>query len=139
MPTEEELVCRSCIAAMETSARLAGEDYENPEYVHLLALKFGSRISEHVCEEDENLDLDCNCSCRVGILPWDESFGTVTTKGDVCDSCLEAVYEAAMLVGERNDDLLYTYMLARTTGGSIFPHECSADEEIDCHCGCQRE
>ena len=62
----------------------------------------------------------------------------VTKKGDVCDSCLEAVYEAAMSVGEQCDDLLYTYMLARTTGGNVFDHECAADdEEVDCHCGCQ--
>ena len=141
MATEETSVCESCINAVVASAKVAGEDYENAEYVHMLALKFGARISEHFCEEEEDEEVDCNCRCLVGILPWEESFGTVTTKGDVCDSCLEAVYEAAMSVGDQHDDLLYTYMLARTTGGDIFDHECSADDdddEVDCHCGCQR-
>ena len=108
-------------------------------YVHMLALKFGARISDHFCEEDEDEEVDCNCACRVGVLPREESFGTVT-KGDVCDFCLEAVYEAAMSVGEQHDDLLYIYMLARTTGGNIFDHECAAEDEdeVDCHCCCQR-
>ena len=141
MAIDEGNVCKSCIDAVETSAKMAGEDYQNAEYVHMLALKFGARISDHLCEEEEDVDVDCNCGCRVGILPWEDSFGTVTTKGDVCDSCLEAVFEAAMSVGERQDDLLYTYMLARTTGGSIFDHECRTDEDedVDCNCGCQRD
>ena len=141
MATEERFVCESCIGAVVASAKsMAREDYENAEYVHMLALKFGARISDHLCEEEEDEEVDCNCGCRVGVLPWEDSFGTVTTKGDVCDSCLEAVYEAAMSVGEQHDDLLYTYMLARTTGGNIFDHECAAegDEEVDCHCGCRR-
>ena len=139
MATEEGFVCESCIDAVVASAKVAGEDYENAEYVHMLALKFGARVSDHFCEEEDDEEVDCNCGCRVGILPWEESFGTVTTKGDVCDSCLEAVYEAATSVGEQHDDLLYTYMLARTTGGNIFDHECAAedDDEVDCHCGCQ--
>ncbi len=93
----------------------------------MLALKFGARISDHFCEDD-NEKVDCNCGCRVGILPWGESFGTVTAKGDVCDSCLEAVYEAPLSVGEQHDDLLSTYMLARTSGGNIFDHECAAED-----------
>ena len=48
--------------------------------------------------------VDWNYGCGVEILPWQESFGTVTTKGDVCISCLEAVCEAAMSVGEQHDD-----------------------------------
>ena len=139
MATEEGFVCKSCIDAVVASAKVAGEDYENADYVHMLALKFGARISDHFCEDDDE-KVDCNCGCRVGVLPWGESFGTVTAKGDVCDSCLEAVYEAALSVGEQHDDLLYTYMLARTSGGNIFEHECAAEDdgEVDCHCGCQR-
>ena len=141
MATPKESVCESCTDAVVASAKVAGEDYENAEFVHMLALKFGARISDHICEEDEDEEVDCNCGCRVGILPWEESFGTVTTKGDVCDSCLETVYEAAMTVGEQHDDILYTYMLARTTGGDIFDHECDAedDEDVECHCGCQHD
>ena len=91
-------------------------------------------------DEDEDEEVDCSCGCQVGILPWEESFGTITTRGDVCDSCLEAVYEAAISAGEPHDDLLYTYMLARTTGADIFDHECEAedDEDVDCNCGCRR-
>ena len=140
MVTEEGIVCESCIDAVVASAKVAGEDYENAEYVHMLALRFGARISAHFCEEEEDEEMDCSCDCRVGVLPGERPFGTITTKGDVCDYCLEAVNEAAMSVGEQHDDLLYTYMLARTTGGDIFEHECAADddEEVDCHCGCQR-
>ena len=140
MATEERSVCESCIDAVVASAKMAGEDYENAEFVHILALQFGARISDHFCDEEEDEEVNCYCGCRFGSSPWDKSFGTVTTKGDVCESCLEAVNEAAMLVGERHDDLLYTYMLARTSGGDIFHHECAAedDEEMDCHCGCQR-
>ena len=139
MATEEKFVCGSCIDSVVASAKLAGEEYEDAKFIHTLALKFGARISDHFCEEEEDEEVDCNCGCRVGILPWEESFGTVTTKGNVCDSCLESVYEASMSVGEQHDDLLYTYMLARTTGGDIFDHECASedDEEIDCRCGCQ--
>ena len=43
--------------------------------------------------------VDWNYGCGVEILPWQESFGTVTTKGDVCISCLEAV----QLYNQRND------------------------------------
>ena len=99
MATEEGFVCKSCIDAVVASAKVAGEEYENADYVHMLALKFGARISDHFCEDDDE-KVDRNCGCRVGVLPWGESFGTVTAKGDVCDSCLEAVYEAALSVGE---------------------------------------
>ena len=140
MATGEEFVCKSCIDAVVASAKLAGEDFENAEFIHKAAVDFGARISDHSCEEDDDDEVDCYCGCRFGIMGWEESFGTVTTKGDVCDSCLEAVYEAAMSVGEQHDDIMYTYMLARTSGDSIFDHECDAedDEEMDCHCGCQR-
>ena len=139
MATEKKFVCESCINAVVASAKVAGEDYENAEFVHMLALKFGARIADHSCEEEEDEEVVCYCGCTVGILPWEESFGTVTTKGNVCDSCLEAVYEAAKSVGMECDDILYTYMLARTSGGNIFEHECEAeeDDEVDCHCGCQ--
>ena len=138
MSTEARFVCGSCIDAVVASAKVAGEDYENAEFVHMLALKFGASISEHFCEEDE--EVDCYCGCRTGASPWDVSFGTVKTKGAVCEPCLEAVYEAATLVGDQPDDLLYTQMLARTSGGDIFGHDCEAedDEDVDCHCGCQR-
>ena len=106
----------------------------------MLALKFGARVSDHSCDEDDDTDVDCHCGCRVGILPWEDSFNTVTTEGPVCESCLEAVFEAMVTVGEKQDDLLYAYMMARTAGGGIFDHECEADEDeaADCHCGCQR-
>ena len=52
MTPEAGFVCTSCIDAMVASAKAAGEDYENAEYVHMLALKFGARISDHFCEED---------------------------------------------------------------------------------------
>ena len=37
--------------------------------------------------------------------------------------------------------LLYPYVLARTSGGDIFEHECAADEdgEVDCHSGSQHK
>ena len=141
MAPPKESVCESCINAAVASAKAAGEDYENAEFVHMVAFEFGARISDHFCEEDENKEVDCSCGCRVGILEWGESFGTITTQGDVCDPCLEAVYEAAMTVGEQHDDILYTYMLARTSGGDIFDHECYADddEDVDCNCGCQSD
>ena len=58
----------------------------------------------------------------------------------VCESCTEAVMEAAMTVGEDYHDTEHVAMLARTTGGDIFGHECAAedDEDVDCNCGCQR-
>ena len=138
MLDDKEFVCESCIGAVRESARIAGEDYENSEFVHLLALKFGARVSDHPCEEDDDNEVDCKCGCRVGILPWEESFNSVTTEGPVCESCVEAVFEAMMTVGEKQDDLLYTYMMARTSGGDIFDHECEADDDdVDCHCGCR--
>lgn len=147
MSTEARFVCGSCIDAVVASAKRAGEDYENAEFVHMLALKFGARIAEHFCEEDveedevdEGQEIDCYCGCRIGASFWEESFGKFTTKGDVCDTCLESVYEASLTMGDQPDDLLYTYMLARTSGGDIFDHECEAedDEDVYCHCGCQR-
>lgn len=46
------------------SAKAAGEDYENAEYVHTLALKFRTRISDHFCEDEEDEEVDCNCGCQ---------------------------------------------------------------------------
>ena len=64
MATEGASVCESCINALVASAKVAGEDYENAEYVHMLALKFGARISDHLCEEEDDEEVDCNCGCQ---------------------------------------------------------------------------
>ncbi len=63
-----------------------------------------------------------------------------TPSGSVCEPCTEAVIEAAMMVGEDYHDEERVAILARTSGGDIFPHECDAedDEDVECHCGCQR-
>ena len=59
------------------------------------------------------------------------------TDESVCESCYDAVVEAAMTVGEDYDD---PERVARTLGGQIFDHFCEADEDddIECNCGCQR-
>ncbi len=61
-----------------------------------------------------------------------------TPKESVCESCTEAVIEAAMIVGEDYDDTERVAILARTSGADIFDHECDAedDEDVDCNCGC---
>ena len=61
-------------------------------------------------------------------------------KGFVCESCTDAVIEAAITVGEDYHDAERVAMLARTSGGDIFDHECDAEdeEEVECNCGCQR-
>ena len=59
-------------------------------------------------------------------------------EGAVCELCLEAVQEATMSLGLALDDDMH--VLARTSGGDIFEHECEADndlDEVECHCGCR--
>ena len=65
----------------------------------------------------------------------------MTTSGDaICESCHDAVVEAAMTVGEDYDDPERLALLARTSGGDIFEHSCDAedDDDVECSCGCQR-
>ena len=56
----------------------------------------------------------------------------------ICESCLEAVTEAAMMVGEDYDDEARVKILAKASGGDIFPHYCEAedDEDVRCDCSC---
>ena len=57
----------------------------------------------------------------------------------ICESCYDAVAEAAMSVGEDYDDPGRVTSLARASGGDIFEHSCDAedDEDIECYCGCR--
>ena len=61
-------------------------------------------------------------------------------EGPVCESCVFAVTDALISIGDTPSDDAYVAMMARASGGDIFDHECEADddEEVDCHCGCQR-
>ena len=70
-----------------------------------------------------------------------EGSTVVTTAGDsICESCYDAVVDAAMTVGEDYNDPERVVLLARASGGDIFEHDCDAedDEAIECICGCQR-
>ena len=65
----------------------------------------------------------------------------MTTSGaTICESCYDAVVEAAMTVGEDYEDPGRVVLLARASGGDIFEHSCEAedDEDVECDCGCRR-
>ena len=61
-----------------------------------------------------------------------------TSDVSICESCYDAVVDAAMSVGEDYDDPERVALLARASGGDIFEHSCDAedDEDIECDCGC---
>lgn len=58
---------------------------------------------------------------------------------EICESCLGAVTEAAMMLGEDYDNERRVRLLARASGGDIFGHDCDADDDagVECNCGCR--
>ena len=62
-----------------------------------------------------------------------------TPETSICESCYDAVVDAAMSVGEDYDDPERVALLARASGGDIFEHSCDAedDEDIECDCSCR--
>lgn len=137
-------VCLPCLRAVEASVKRTGEDFVEAEQFYMLARDFGNRVSSHECEEEEDDDVDCWCHCRFGDGMFGKSFNEVTTKGTVCDLCIEAVQEALEVAHEAFSvdddspaDIMYVYAVARVSGGE-FEHECEVEEDssVECHCSC---
>lgn len=131
-------VCPPCLDAVADSAKETGEDYQDAERVYKWASDFGSQISpgDHGCAEDDDADVDCYCGCQRG--GSGRSFNEFTTKGPVCQSCVEFVLDCAMTLGLAPGGIMHAYMYARTTGGDLPEHECEVedDAEMECHCSC---
>lgn len=137
-------VCLSCLRAVEASAKRTGEEFVEAEQFYMLARDFGNRLSPHECEEEDDDDVDCWCECRLGGGMFGKSFNEVTTKGPVCERCIEAVQEALdgahetfSVADDSPSDIMYVYAVARVSGGEI-EHECEVedDAEVECHCSC---
>ncbi len=131
-------VCPPCLDAVVDSAKETGEDYQDAERVYKWAYDFGDQISpgDHGCAEEDDADVDCHCGCQRGGSGG--SFNEFTTKGKVCESCIESVQEDTMGSGLGTDGIMHTYMYARTMGGDLRDHRCEAedDAEVECHCSC---